>query len=109
MLFIERNEKGAIKAIRQGDYSPNREPISLLDEEVQEFLKQAGDIDTISNILTISDYPLIRVLEDLIDLLIAKNLIILTDLPEEAQQKIRERKRLRSKLSDSKLIVDDII
>lgn len=42
-----------------------------------------------------SDFDLIRVLEDLINLLIEKNTIHFTDLPEAAQQKLINRKGLR--------------
>jgi len=42
-----------------------------------------------------SDQGMVRVLEDLIETLIAKNLIRFTDLPEAAQAKLLERRSLR--------------
>jgi hypothetical protein len=46
-----------------------------------------------------SDREMIRVYEDLVDLLVHKNLVLLTDLPIPAQQKLLRRKRLRAMLS----------
>jgi len=48
--------------------------------------------------LSESDREFIRVLEDLIDTLINRGVIRLTDLPPEALKKIQERKQTRSKL-----------
>jgi len=42
-----------------------------------------------------SDQGMVRVLEDLIETLIGKNLIRFTDLPEAAQAKLLERRTLR--------------
>jgi hypothetical protein len=46
-----------------------------------------------------SDLEMIRVYEDLVDLLISRNLVLLTDLPLPAQEKLLRRKRLRTMLS----------
>lgn len=46
-----------------------------------------------------SDLEMIRVYEDLIDILIAKRVILLTDFPQAAQEKIVRRKRLRASLA----------
>jgi hypothetical protein len=53
-----------------------------------------------------SDREMIRVYEDLIDLLIGKNLLLLTDLPPAAQDKLLRRKRLRAMLSPLADIID---
>jgi len=47
-----------------------------------------------------SDLQLIRVLEDLIEILIEKNIIRLTELPEAAQSKLLSRKKIRNTVSD---------
>jgi len=53
------------------------------------------------------DVAFIRVLEDLIDTLIEKGVLRLTDLPEEAQRKLSERKGLRRRLNDDLNLLDD--
>ena len=109
MLFIERDTNGAIIAIRQGQMKPGQEPASLLDEEVLTFFKSSGELELLSQLLAHSDTSIIRVLEDLIDLLIDKKIILFTELPKEAQEKIQSRKQLRTKIGNDDLMVDDIL
>lgn len=47
-----------------------------------------------------TDQEFIRVSEDLIDILIAKGVIFLSDLPQEAQAKIMARKSLRENITE---------
>lgn len=110
MLFIERDANGNIAAIRQGQAKPGQEePVSLLDEEVLAFFRSSGELELLSQLLALSDTSIIRVLEDLIDLLIDKNIILFTELPKEAQKKIQNRKKLRTRIGSDDLMVDDIL
>jgi hypothetical protein len=54
-----------------------------------------------------SDQALIRVVEDLIDTLVAKDLLHFTDLPEAAQAKLLERRSLRRSVNALNLLQDD--
>jgi len=45
-----------------------------------------------------SDTAMVRVLEDLVDVLVAKDVIRLTDLPADARQRLLRRKAARGKL-----------
>ena len=51
------------------------------------------------NQLATSDAEMARIAEDLIDVLIAKNVINFTDLPQQAQHKLLNRQSLRERLS----------
>ena len=51
-----------------------------------------------------SDMRLVRVLEDLIDLLIDRDVIRFTDLPLPAQEKLMERRSLRQTLGALNLL-----
>ncbi|MFU8789646.1 MAG: hypothetical protein ACNA7G_11500 [Methylobacter sp.] len=46
--------------------------------------------------LAASDMELIRVLEDVVELLIKKQIFVFTDLPEFAQAKLSKRQKMRS-------------
>ncbi len=109
MLYIERNREGRIVAIRQGQAAEGREPASLLDEEVLSFLQGSGEIDALAQVLSLSDGSIIRVLEDLVEVLVRKNVILFTDLPVEAQEKIRQRQKMRRKIGREQIMVDDIL
>jgi hypothetical protein len=50
--------------------------------------------------LSQTDTSLVRVLEDLIDVLITRGVIQFTDLPEPAQAKLLERRETRASLKD---------
>ena len=54
-----------------------------------------------------SDQALIRVVEDLIDTLIRKDLLHFTDLPEAAQAKLLKRRDLRRSVNALNLLQDD--
>lgn len=53
------------------------------------------------------DTGFIRVLEDLIEVLLANGTIRLTDLPPQALAKLNERKHARARLRDSLDLIDD--
>lgn len=109
MLFVERDHEGTIVAIRRGEEGCGLEPISLLDGDVLSFLQHSGEIESLGQLLMHSDASIVRVLEDLIDLLIKKNVILFTELPSEAQTKLQNRKHLRARLIDDQLMVSDIL
>jgi len=109
MLYIKRDNSGAIVALTRTPEDDRMETASLLDDEVAEFLHQSGEIDTMTNLLSMSDSSMVRVIEDLIDLLIQKNIILFTELPEQAQRKIEARRRARQNMQNEDFMVDDII
>jgi hypothetical protein len=109
MLYIERDNAGNIIALHNKPETDAREQKSIMDEEILEFLNRSVDTDPWMQLLSLSDIGTIHVLEDLIDLLIRKNIILFTDLPEEAQTKINERKQIRKKIDSDQLMVDDIL
>lgn len=82
MLYVQRDANGKIigLTLAKGD---SGEEASLTDPDVRQFLTE-------------SDVEMARVLEDLIDVLVGKNLISITDLPESAQLKLLYRKNTRS-------------
>ncbi len=59
-------------------------------------MSQPEKIDALSQ----TDTSLVRVLEDLIDVLITRGVIQFTDLPEPAQAKLLERRETRASLSN---------
>lgn len=77
------------------------------DEDAQlmvfvESIRQTGNPDFVQ-----SDLGMSRVLEDVIDLLIDRQIIRFTDLPAEAQKKLNNRHHLRTRHSNLKLVDED--
>ncbi|SDB34074.1 hypothetical protein SAMN05660653_01640 [Desulfonatronum thiosulfatophilum] len=109
MLYVERDTNGIITAIHNAP-KPNVDEVKHdVDDELLEFLHRTTHVDTRKLLLSLSDMGMIRLVEDLIDLLINKNVILYTELPEYAQEKIRKRKLLRETVSSQTLTVDDIL
>lgn len=81
-LFVVRDADGHISGL-SSEASATAEAAAIDDPDVQAFLHRL-DID------------LVRVLEDVIDLLVARGVFRFTDLPESAREKLLFRKNLRS-------------
>ena len=100
MFFVARNDKGEITAISSEPGDSFSETLPAESPEVQAFfLNQPGRSETLSQLQS-SDTPLVRVLEDLVNLMVKKNIIQFTELPPAAQEKLLERKQIRTRLSD---------
>lgn len=99
MPYVKRDTQGRIISLHK---SPQEAAELLPDQhpEVQQFLGDPGAADT-RQALARSDQELARVTEDLIHLLINKNLILFTDLPAPVQDKLLTREKLRSQLQQA--------
>ena len=109
MLYVERAENGRIIALHGSAGPRASEQKAILDEELIEFINQNSSEDSYKLLLSLSDAGVIRILEDLIDLLIRKNIIHFTELPQQAQERIMTRSRAREKMASLNFIVDDIL
>lgn len=109
MLYVERNQMGKIIAVRRDADMSGMECKESVDDEILEFLGSKETNASIERILATMDVGVIRILEDLIDLLVKKNIIMSTELPEDAQIKLRERQQMRQRIAKESIIVDDII
>ena len=105
MPFIRRNAQGAVDSLHRRDeggaeFLPDDHP------EVRDFL---GAVAPQDGGFASLDADFIRVIEDVIDTLISKNVINITDLPIEAQTKLFGRKGYRERTTKDalKLFGDD--
>jgi hypothetical protein len=81
-VFIIRDAGGRISGL-SAEPIEGASPATIDDPEVQAFLRDL-------------DVDLVRVLEDVIDLLVSRGVFRFTDLPASAQEKLLFRKNLRS-------------
>jgi len=103
MPYVRRNLSGLIESLHR---QPQGGDEFLADDhpDVQAFVGNAGapahggnrEFDRL-------DADFVRVLEDVIDTLIVKNVLNITDLPEQAQAKLLARKSFRERVSKSTL------
>lgn len=99
MLYAIRNDEGRITGLTE-TAQDGAEPIALKSPEVLDFLSDGNDDFQPDDYLNKSDNSVSRILEDLIDLLITKDVIMFTELPNVAQQKLLNRKLARRILND---------
>ena len=100
MPFVKRSAEGRVIALFREQDEQAKEYLPLSHPEVAAMIAAGPDVST-EKIpeMRRSDLDLIRVFEDLTDILISKRIVVLTDFPATAQEKIMQRKRLRSSLS----------
>jgi len=110
MFYIERDDNGNIIALRSNPTPDATEQKNSLDPELLAFFEAViSKDDSWQTLIAMSDSGFIRLLEDLVDLLIKKNIILFTELPEKAQEKVLSRKRIREHNTANDLVVDDIV
>ena len=111
MPYIQRDDQGQIDSLHRHASALASEFVSDDDPQVQAFLAAGAGAATDATAvggaeadsLVRMDASFVRVIEDLIDLLMVKNVITLTDLPIQAQNKLLARKSFRDKSGASSL------
>jgi len=107
MPYVGRDERGNITTVSTTSTAQTTEFLAPEADELQRYLRRLAADGTGSD-LAQSDQEMIRVVEDIIDTLIEKNLIRFTDLPEAVQNKLVHRRSLRrSKVALDLLGVDE--
>ena len=97
MPYIRRNAEGQVDSLHRSA-DPGTEFLPDGHPEVQAFVggsarPEFGQLD--------ADF--VRVIEDVIDTLIVKHVINISDLPDQAQAKLFARKSFRERISKSSL------
>jgi len=95
MLYAIRNKEGRIISLSE-TFSTGAETVDIKNKEVLEFLSINDNEFSAEEFLEQSDNSVARIFEDLVDVLIGKNIIMFTDLPEMAQKKLLSRKLARN-------------
>lgn len=99
MFYVTRNAQGAVCSLSEIADEHHQEAIAADHPDVRAFLtRNQASADTMSAFGE-SDMSFIRVLDDVIDLLVEKDLLRFTELPAPAQKKLLERRSMRESLS----------
>ncbi|MCX4190218.1 hypothetical protein [Methylophaga sp. OBS3] len=107
MAYVRRDSQGQIIAIFDTAQPDAKEFMSPNAPELLNFLGQSENADTARTLLMSSDLAMIRVLEDLINTLIDKGVILFTDLPPMAREKLATREKIRDHLSSLEDLMDE--
>ncbi|WP_160105507.1 tryptophan synthase subunit beta [Pseudomonas izuensis] len=115
MFYVQRNAEGKLTRVETQAYAESTETLPTDHPDLQAWfanevmatsLKQLKQIKQLKQ-LQQSDLEMIRVLDDLIEVLISKGVILVTDLPDPAQAKLMDRTQAREALGGLSHLVDD--
>jgi hypothetical protein len=100
MPFISRDGSGRIVGVFAEPNAEASEELGPDDADLVHFLAELGlaSPGTIRQLLAESDLRMVRLVDDLIDVLLEKTLIKITDLPAAAAQKYLQRQAARRRL-----------
>lgn len=102
-MYVSRDETGALRKVSREATSECREWLPGDDPELDRFLGREPAQDP----MQASDLELVRVLEDLIQVLMEKGVISFTDLPDAARDKLLTRQSLRRRINSVNLLDDE--
>lgn len=104
MPFVRRDSSGRIVALLEKPEAEGQEALSSSHPDVQVFLRQ----DSAQPDFRELDADFVRVTEDLIYVLMEKGVLQFTDLPADAQRKLRAREGFRGRrLNDALELLGD--
>ena len=95
MPFVQRGADGAIATVSENGVG---EWLAADHPEWLAYAKARYEQDA-RQALSDTDSEMVRVIDDLVDLLVAKQVLIFTELPERVQSKLLARKQLRNDMN----------
>jgi hypothetical protein len=109
MLYAKLDQHGVIIDVSTEQSDDYKQLVAPNDPNVAQILEDKISNKQAKGMLTNSDSDMMRVLEDLIDLLTEKRIIQFTELPTAAQKKLLSRKWVRglNAFNDEALISED--
>jgi hypothetical protein len=106
MFYVQRDAQGQLIRVEAISYAEATETLPADHHEIQAWY--ANEIVEASlKQLKQSDLEMIRVLDDLIQVLTSKGVIRVTDLPAAAQAKLMDRTQAREALGGLSQLIDD--
>ena len=109
MAYVHRNSFDEIDLVSENASDQAQEYMPIDNPELIEYLKKSSHSDDVKIALSASDVSLVRVLEDLVNTLIDQKVILFTDLPIAAREKLSEREKIRGHLTSlANLMGDDV-
>ena len=100
MTYISRDASGKITGVFDHAEAGAAEEVRPDDPELARFLadQELSSPSAIRQLLAESDLKMVRLVDDLVDLLIDKGVITFTDLPQAAGDKYMQRQLARKRL-----------
>jgi hypothetical protein len=106
MIYIKRKPDQSIEDLQ---FTPTSgyEEASLFSPEIKAFVENTQNETMIRQLLNQLDMDMVRVIEDVIDVMIDKDLIRFTDLPEPVQNKLIFKRSIRNAMGPGISLIED--
>lgn len=91
MLYVLRDDQGRIVELHPTPIGLAKEALEADNAEVLQFIHERWRQNELSSL----DRDFVRVIEDTLELLMSKDLILFTDLPPAVQEKMLRRREVR--------------
>ncbi|MFM9384095.1 tryptophan synthase subunit beta [Pseudomonas sp. UV AK001] len=106
MFYVQRDAQGQLVRVEAAAWAEATETLPADHHEIQAWFANAAVENSLKQ-LKQSDLEMIRVLDDLIQVLTQKGVIRVTDLPPAAQAKLMDRTQVREALGGLSQLIDD--
>ena len=106
MFYVQRDAQGQLVRVEAASYAEATETLPADNHEIQAWYANEAVEKSLKQLKT-SDQEMIRVLDDLIQVLTSKGVIRVTDLPAAAQAKLMDRTQAREALGGLSHLIDD--
>ncbi|NOQ16390.1 MAG: hypothetical protein GQ581_04975 [Methyloprofundus sp.] len=99
MSYVKRNDLGKITGVNEEQSDEYVEYLEGGNAELISFFTDNGFPQKIKDTLFVSDGEMVRVIDDLIHLLVEKEVFVFTELPEAVQEKLNSRSKMRAEIN----------
>ncbi|QEY64077.1 tryptophan synthase subunit beta [Metapseudomonas lalkuanensis] len=107
MVYVQRDEKGRVLRVEHEPFDNMTQSMPANDPEVRTWFASRSLHDHLMS-LQHSDLELVRVIEDLVQVLVSRGVMNYTDLPAPARHKLQHRANTRSQVEDlGELVPED--
>ena len=106
MFYVQRDAQGQLIRVEAVTFAQATDTLPADHHEIQAWYANAAVENSLQQ-LKQSDLEMIRVLDDLIQVLTTKGVIRVTDLPPAAQAKLMDRSHAREALGGLSQLIDD--
>jgi len=106
MFYVQRDADGCLIRVEDEPFAESNARAAADDQEIQSWLTNQSVENSLLQ-LRQTDPEMIRVLEDLIQVLMNKGVIRITDLPPAAQHKLINRSQAREGLGGLNRLIND--
>jgi hypothetical protein len=109
MFYVQRNTEGQLMRVEAEAYADATETLPADHPDLQAWFASEVMATSLTQLKQLKQLKLemIRVLDDLIQVLIGKGVIMVTDLPAAAQAKLMDRSQAREALGGLSYLIDD--